>query len=38
MAKGLTDSDANMRQQLKQLQGELQTNFNNLQHDMKTKP
>ena len=38
MAKGQSDTDANMRQQLKQLQGNLQNNLKNFQNDIQTKP
>ena len=38
MSKGQPDNDANMRQQLKQLQGDLQNNLKNFQNDMQTKP
>ena len=38
MAKGQSDTDANMRQQLKQLQGDLQNNLKNFQNDIQTKP
>ena len=38
MVKGQSDTDANMRQQLKQLQGNLQNNLKNFQNDIQTKP
>lgn len=38
MVKGQSDTDANMRQQLKQLQNDLQNNLENLQHDIQVKP